>query len=294
MAGRSSFGVYLKAAFGNRWNLLALFGASAAAIISGQADVLLPLVAAVELAFLGVVSTRPRFHRAVDAQRGAMVSARGARSVRERFRELYQGLDPRSRERFDELKARCETFRDLAGKGGSPSELGLESVAQENLAGINRLLWVFLKLLYTKVTLERFFESINPDELDRSEREARRRIEELPKGGADPMIEKKRMSIEDTLKTASARRENIKRARENHDYVSLELDRIAAKLSAMAELAVNRQDPGLLTHDVDDVARSVQATEEAIGELQSYTGLTAEDLSTPEILAPQPLERVRG
>ena len=106
------------------------------------------------------------------------------------------------------------------------------------------------------------------------------------------MAEKKRKSLEDTLATVAARRDNIKKARENHDFVTLELERIAAKLNGIAELAVNRQDPGLLSHDVDDVARSVQATEEAIGELQSFTGLTVDDVAAPEILSAP--ERVRS
>jgi hypothetical protein len=76
--------------------------------------------------------------------------------------------------------------------------------------------------------------------------------------------------------------------------VQLELGRIGAKLSGIAELAVNRQDPRLLTDDVDDVARSVQATEEAIGELQVFTGLTDEDENAPEILSAQSQQRVRA
>lgn len=285
MAGRQSFGTYLSAAFTNRWNLLFVIAGGIAGAISGHADVALPLLAAAEMAFLGMVATNPRFHRAVDAQRGALEATAGQQAMRRRFDELYRGLDARYRTKFDELRARCGVLADLAGRGQDAASLGVGEVAQAQLSGINKLLWVYLKLLHTKMTLERFFDSIDPAELDRLEADARRRLEALVADPGDALAEKKRRSLEDTLATVAARRENIKKARANQEFVVLELERIAAKLSGISELAVNRQDPGLLTHDVDDVARSVQATEDAIGELQSFTGLTVDDVAAPEILS---------
>ena len=295
MASRQSLGSYLKAAFTNRWNLLAFIGAGVAGAISPIPDVVLPLVIAAEMLFLGVVATNPRFHRAIDAAQGAADAAAGAETMRTRFDQLYRGLDPKLRRQFEELRTRCFVLADLAGKDPEAAALGIDHVAKTQLVGVNKLLWVYLKLLHSRMTLERFFASINTDELDRVEREALRRLGELPKDAVDPLSDKKRKSVEDTLATVRARRENIQRARENHDFVTLELERIGAKLSGLAELAVNRQDPGLLTHDVDDVARSVEATEEAISELQVYTGLTAADFEAPEILsAPQQQQRVRA
>ncbi|MBI5542438.1 MAG: hypothetical protein HY901_01005 [Deltaproteobacteria bacterium] len=293
MAGRQGFATYLKAAFANRWNLLFLGAGAIAAAISGHADVALPLLGAAEIAYLGMIGTNSRFHRAIDSQLGAAEAAAGLKAMKARFDELYRGLDPRYRQKFDELRARCTVLADLAGREPSEEDLGVGTVAQEQLSGVNRLLWVYLKLLHTKGGLENFFQSIDPSELDRLEKDAKRRLEELPKELGDAMAEKKRKSIEDTLSTVAARRDNIKKARENHDYVTLEMERIAAKLTGIAELAVNRQDPGLLTHDVDDVARSVQATEEAIGELQSFSGLTVDDVAAPEILSAPP-QRVHG
>lgn len=292
MSGRQNLGAYLKAAFTNRWNLLAFIGAGVAGIISPAPDIVLPLVCAAEMAFLGLVGTNPRFHRAVDAAHGAVEAAQGAATMRARFDQLYRGLDPDLRRQFDQMRSRCGVLADLASRdtGGS----GLDQVAQTQLAGINKLLWVYLKLLHTLMTLERFFNSIKPEELDQLESDAKRRLAELPKDLVDPLADKKRKSLEDTLATVQARRDNIKRAHENHDYVQLELGRIGAKLSGIAELAVNRQDPRLLTDDVDDVARSVQATEEAIGELQVFTGLTDEDENAPEILSAQSQQRVRA
>jgi multidrug resistance efflux pump len=138
------------------------------------------------------------------------------------------------------------------------------------------------------MALERFFWQIDANEIDRLERESRELLDRLQTtevGGA--IADKKRRSIEDLLATVNARRANIAKARENYEFVSIELQRIEAKLSGIAELAVNRQNPDMLSHDVDEVARSVEATEEAIGELHSLTGLAlSDDIMTPEILMP--------
>ena len=45
---------YLKTAFLNQWNLLAFLGAAAFGVVSGAPDIVLPLVAAGEVAFDGV------------------------------------------------------------------------------------------------------------------------------------------------------------------------------------------------------------------------------------------------
>src|SRR5687768_12101815 len=59
---------YLKEAFTFRWNLLFFGGAAAAAIVSGHADIALPLVAAAEVTYLAGLATLPRFQAAIDAK----------------------------------------------------------------------------------------------------------------------------------------------------------------------------------------------------------------------------------
>src|SRR4051794_7524233 len=67
---------YLKEAFAFRWNLLVLGGASAAALLSGYFDTLMPLVAAAELTYLAGLSTLPRFQAAIDAKARAEADGR--------------------------------------------------------------------------------------------------------------------------------------------------------------------------------------------------------------------------
>ena len=59
---------YLKEAFTFRWNLLIFGGAAAAAVVTGHADIALPLVAAAEVTYLAGLATLPRFQAAIDAK----------------------------------------------------------------------------------------------------------------------------------------------------------------------------------------------------------------------------------
>ena len=59
---------YLKEAFTFRWNMLIFGGAAAAAVVSGHADIALPLVAAAEVVYLAGLTTLPRFQGAIDAK----------------------------------------------------------------------------------------------------------------------------------------------------------------------------------------------------------------------------------
>lgn len=284
MAGQGHFGTYLKAVFWDRWNLLFLGGALAATLIVGRPDILLPLAGAAELVFLTAVASNPRFQRSVEARAGAAAAARSATALLQRFNQLYYALASEAQEQFNQMRQRCEALRPAAQPDAVSSDRQMDAFAQSQVGGVNRLLWVYLKLLHTLATLDRFLKTTDEDEIINLEQTTRLRLEALPKESTDEITVKKRRSLEDTLATATARRENLKRAKENHEFVQLELERIGAKLTALSEMAVNRQDPSQITNEVDDVARSVEGTEQAINELQSFTGLTKEDEQAPPIL----------
>jgi len=288
MPGQFHFGDYLAAAFKNRWNLLFLIGGAAAAIIAPHSEVGLSLLLAAELGLVTLLASNPRFQRAIDAERNAVASQQTSQTMSRRFLELYHGLDDPARKQFEALRVRCEVLRSST-EGNT-----VEQFSDEQLSGVDRLLWVYLKLLHTRLKLQRFFRTTDRNEIQNLEQTTRLRLEALPKDATDDLAVKKKRSLEDTLATAVARRDNLKRAQENSEFVELELERIAAKLTAVSEMAINRQDPAQITHEVDDVARSVESTEQAIGELQMLTGLTIEDAEAPAILRKQQPQRARA
>ena len=96
-SGRSGVRAYVKAAFTYHWNLLLFVGGAALAALSGQGDALLPIVGALELAYLSGMVSMPRFRTAVDAQlasreRQRATGARAGPGAQESLQRMVNSL----------------------------------------------------------------------------------------------------------------------------------------------------------------------------------------------------------
>lgn len=270
---------YVKTAFLNHWNLLAFGAASVAGAFSGYPSVVLPLVAAGEIAYLAGLSIHPKFQAYVNAQSHKEDKTQVKQDTIQR---IFTSLDPRSRARFEELRRRFHELQAVA-QGLQAADLG--EVKSMHTEGINRLLWVFLKLLYSKRGMERFLHTTDELEIRKSISEVKQKIEDLGSATEDTSAEEKmRRTLESTLTSTEARLENYLKAQENYQYIQLELDRIDAKITSIAEMAVNRQEPDFITSEVDGVAASMEQTEHAMSELQFLSGLDDQDLAPPEFI----------
>lgn len=243
-----------------------------------------------EFFFQVLAAVCPPYRRRVEQQRAEDEATEAAERLTRRYDQLFQGLDPKAQAQFQGLSRRCGIFCDPTRLHGEETSTAAR-VLRAQLDGVNRLLWVHLKLLHTRSMLERFLflQSSNESAIAESEAEARRRLAELPADVDDEIVFKKRHSLEGILATITVRCGNLKRARENFACVELEIERIAATLTTLADLAVNCHDAGLITREVDAFVQSVEATEQTISDLQMFTGFTAQDIIAPPILpAPQP------
>lgn len=270
---------YLKRAFLYRWNLLLFFGGAAASALSPWPDALLPLLLAAEIAYLGGLVSRPKFRDAIDAQVHKEAQQSGTRQSTmagsESLIEIVNSLTPPSRQRFEALRSRCLEMKSIARGVGS------QSASSEDLStpALDRLLWIFLRLLLSQQGLDRFLRSTN-------EAEIRARIEQLKTklNSASAQEERFKHSLEDSVAVQELRLQNYKKAGENAEFVRVELDRIEAKIQALVESSVNRQDPNVLSSQIEGVAESVQSTEAAIRELQQITGVVDQMQEPPAIL----------
>ncbi len=281
---KGGFGRYIKKAFLNHWNLLAV-GAGAVlgaiGVFAGGIDplIVLPVVAAGEALYLGGLATHPKYQAYVDASDHKLEKARVKAATTDR---IFKALDPRSRARFEELRRRCQNLQMLAEGVGS-ADMG--EVGSMHYEGINKLLWVFLKLLYSKRSLEIFLQTTDEMTLRSNIDNVQKKIERLGPEPEDTDAEvKMRRTLDDTLKSANMRLTNWLKAQENHEYIQLELDRIDAKITSIAELAVNRQEPDFITSEVDGVAATMESTESAMAELQFLSGLDDHDLAPPSFV----------
>ncbi|MHB8899617.1 MAG: hypothetical protein ACYC6Y_12795, partial [Thermoguttaceae bacterium] len=141
---------YLKVAFLNHWNLLAFLGGLGFGLLSGQADVAIPLVLAVEAGYLGLLGTHPKFQKYVDAREAKEIREQGSESIQRTLQHITRSLPRESLERFETLRSRCHELRQIALElkhpGKERSEWPLEDF---QMAGLDRLLWIYLRLLYT-------------------------------------------------------------------------------------------------------------------------------------------------
>lgn len=279
------FGKYLKAAFLNRWNLLAFFGGMGFAALSGVAGVALPLVIAGEVVYVGLLGGHPRFQKHVDAQEAKAARAQSSISREQVLRQITRSLPKQSLDRFESLRTRCLELRHIAMELRRPGMRGADAPLEGlQLAALDRLLWIHLRLLYTQYALSRFLERTSEQRILEDIKTLEKRIAGLPPPDDNNRTQRIRKALEDNLETSRARLANLHKARDNHQLVELEIDRLENKIRSLSEMAVNRQEPEFIGSQVDHVASSMMETERTMNELRFATGLDALDEETPELL----------
>lgn len=283
-AAAPGLGTYLKHAFTNQWNLLLFMGLAAAAALSPWPDALLPLVGAAEFSYLAALVAQPKFRRAVDASEHKALRGTAEPPLRPQalsLETLVERLSANNRERFFALRERCRTMRGLAAGVGARTPV----VSTTTNPGLDRLLWVFLRLLYSETSLAAFLATTDGDNLESELAEAQADLAEAERVGDERIVR----ALRDTVATRTLRLDNFQKARQNGQFVGVELNRLEDKIRTLSEMAVNRQDPDFISREVDSVAESMQQTEAAMSELQLVAGLMDGLADPPVILDEQEL-----
>jgi len=283
--GGAGMGDYLKEAFLFRWNVLLLFGGTVAAVLTPFPDLFLPLVGAAEVTYLTGLISIPRFRAAIDAKvhaarQGATADAMGPQVSPVSLVAMLGGLPAAERARFERLRSRCLEMRKIAA--GVRGAAGDQAVGPEDIRtpGLDRLLWLFLRLLMSRTALDRFLQTMNGQEISTRLEELRKNLAVAQTGGDERVVR----SLQDSIASGELRLDNFGRAKKNAEFVAIELDRIEGKIQALAEMSVNRQDPDFLSSQVDSAAESMRQTEKAVSELQHLTGLGDQLQDPPAIL----------
>ena len=275
---------YLKEAFLFRWNLLFFLGSSAAAAIAAP-DILLPLVAAGEMAYLAGLVSIPKFRAAIDAKVAGDTGETTGGLVPPPLPQpsplvpMLRSLPMEARRRFERLHERSRDMGSIAA--GVRGNTGIQSPEGSRAPGLDRLLWLFLRLLVSKAALDRFLQAINDKDIAASLEQLRTALGSAQQAGDERVTR----SLQDSIAMAELRLDNYSRAQKNAQFVVVELDRIEHKIQALAEMAVNSQDPDFLSSQVDSAAESMRQTEKAMSELQHLTGVAeAQQTEPPPIL----------
>jgi hypothetical protein len=261
---------YLKRAFLSRWNLLLFAGAAAGALLSPWPDMLLPLVAAGELVYLGGLVAVPRFRAAVDAEVAfkARASTAAAQQPAASVVQMLAPLSGEAQQRFAALRKRCREMRSIA-QATRPPEAGAEATDLWTPA-LDRLLYGFLRLLGQQNALQRFLKSTTESELSGRSQELKKKLAAAQTAGDERMIR----SLQESVAISEQRLENYRNGVKKAEFAGLELDRVETKIQALIEMAANRQDSDLLSSQVDAAAESMHRTEATLNQLQQITGVT--------------------
>ena len=270
----SRVGAYLKTAFTTRWNLLLFGGGIAAAFISGFPGIVLPLVLAGEVYYLASMLANDRFRSAVEAQDAKSRRAAEALGAREAYERIRKNLPPALLKRFDQLRDHCLKLVELGGSMRGPDGSGPDKTALESL---DRLLWGYLRMIWGASTLSNFLDHTDDGAIRARIADLERRLARLPKD--DPGSAQMRTALEDHLKTSQERLDNIDEARRKLDLVAAEIERLEAKIAALAESSVAKRDVTDIAQRVDEVAEGMRKTDETMRQLQLPPEL--EDLDEP-------------
>ncbi len=290
---RAGFFRYVKEAFLFRWNLLVFGGVAAAAAISGHPDVALPLVGAAEVMFLAGLSSLPRYQAAIDAKARHEVDplkplrndAAPVGSAKDRILEVLKSLSDERRSRFLRLRARCVEMQRIANavRGDTHDASGASS--ELRTPALDRLLWVFLRLLLSDQAIVRFLQAADEGAIDKSLADLQARIDKRKAAVPEAERDADRIlrSLADSAATAQLRKDNITKAKSNAEFVGTDLERLENKIAAVTEMAVGETDPDQMSSKIDAISEGISQTEATIRELQKMTGMTADD-ATPSIL----------
>lgn len=279
------FAKYLQAAFLNHWNLLAFLGGSAFAMLSGRPDMLLPVVAGCEIGYVGLLASHPKFQHYVDAQEAKAGREQVSQASEQALQHILRTLPRELVQRFQSLRGQCLELRHIAMELKRPGMSGGSQPLEDlQVAGLDRLLWIHLRLLYTKFALAQFLQRTSSEQIQKDIDKQQQRIAQLPADQGDPRRQRMRAALEDSLQTSRQRLDNLSKARDNYQMIDVEIERLENKIRSLSEMAVNRQEPEFITSEVDHVATSMVDTEKTMNELQFATGFSDMENEPPELL----------
>ena len=276
---------YVKHAFLHPWNLLFFVGGVVAAAMSPRPDAAFAIIGGLEIAYLTGLSSIGRFRTAIDAKlakkaRGDTDSTSVSASSQQSLEKILEGLPAPALRRFLLLRQRCFEMRSITSGIRGQADSANDSAESIRTPALDRLLFLFLRLLVSQNGLDRFLRSTSEKDLEGKLADVRSRLE-TAKAANDERVTR---SLSDSLADAELRLDNYKKAVKDAEFVAIELDRIETKIQALIEMGVSRQDPDYLSHQVTAAAESMQHTEAAVNQLQHLTGLADQVEEPPAIL----------
>jgi hypothetical protein len=257
-------GAALKRSFTWRWHLLGLGAAAGVAVLSGAPLVFLPFIAAAELGYLGFLGLNPRFQNVLKGQKKAPPPL--PVDPRQRYQQLMSFLSPEDAQRFESLRHRCMELvnlrRAMAAKEGAG---GAENLRGESL---DRMLWLFLKLLHQRSGLEKFLGATRRETIEAELKSAEAQLATAQSRDQSSGLPESRLatSIRERAVTIRERLDNHRKAAESLELVSAEIDKTEQQITHLCEVGMTMSDSAGLSGQIDAISESLQSSEKIFSE----------------------------
>ena len=229
-----------------------------------------------ELAYLARVATDARFQKVVDGKR--LLAER--RQWEDRLNELVRQLPPQDQQRYRALEQRCGSILEQQLR-----QTTLPPGIEEQGEGLGRLVWLYLRLLLTRESIEKIVkESASREDPARmEERIGRLQIQLKELAGSDELRKSLMGQIEILQQRLGKRRE----AAEKLTFLDAELTRIELQVELLREQALLSTDPESLSQRIDQITTTLGGTSQWIRDQQKIYG-AMEDLLTdpPPLVVP--------
>jgi len=228
-----------------------------------------------EMAYLGTLATNERFQRTVRASQQWQTRRQWQVTVD----DLVRQLSAEGQRRYRLLESRCKSILEQQQRlVAGPT--GLEAQGES----LNRLLWVFLRLMVTRQSIDRIVQEAaggNEDIIRLQERirNLQTRLKEESIG------EELRRSLTGQIDILQQRIEKRKEAREKLAFLDAELVRIEEQAELVREQAVLSTDPQTVSQRIDQITATLGGTAQWISEQQKIYGAVEDLLAEPPALS---------
>jgi hypothetical protein len=233
------------------------------------------LGAGLELGYLALLVSNARFQRTVHADMLSVALDAGQAKIDGALAELADT----DRKRYRDLERQCQAILSQQTSGGA-----MELLEQEG--GLGRLLWVYLRLLQTRRTIERSMNELLETELrsaapaakaakgvDRGLELLEGRIRDLQRRTADAALaEELKRSLAGQTEILQQRLANRKDGLGKLEFLEAELTRIEEQLKLIKEQASVASDSGAVASRIDQITAGLGGTAQWVREQQKIYG----------------------
>jgi len=222
-----------------------------------------------EFGYLWVLGTNQRFQRFVAASR----QLQNRKQWQNKIDRLVDQLGAEDRQRYRTLEGRCRALLEQQLHLQTPSS-GLEAQGE----GLGRLLWVYLRLLVTRQSVNKVIRgSSAQDEAAELEGRIRKLNEQLN----EKLTEDLRKSLTGQIEILQQRLERRREGKEKLAFLDAELTRIQEQIELVREQAVLSTDAETVSQRIDQITTTLGSTTQWISDQQKIYGAVEDLMSEP-------------